>query len=58
MRIPLHLKDAVTQGYTKVTTVDTDVVVLAVTAALLLNITEMWIAFDAEKKFSDHRYWC
>jgi len=52
-RILLHLKDAVTQGYTKVTirTVDTDVVVLAVTAAPLLNITELWIAFGAGKSF-------
>ena len=32
-------------------TVDTDVVVLAVTSAQRLNITELWIAFGAGKNF-------
>jgi hypothetical protein len=42
-RIILHLDDAVNEGYTKVSTrtVDTDVLVLAVTAAQQLNITEL-----------------
>ena len=50
-RILLHLEDAVKQGYNKVSirTVDTDVVVLAVASAQRLNITELWIAFDAGK---------
>ncbi|KAF3848758.1 hypothetical protein F7725_015255, partial [Dissostichus mawsoni] len=40
-RILLHLGDVVKEGYSKVSirTVDTDVVVLAVTAAQSLNIT-------------------
>ena len=52
-RILLHLEDAVKQGYNKVSirTVDTDVVVLAVASAQRLNITELWIAFDAGKNF-------
>jgi len=32
-------------------TVDTDVVVLAITSANLLNISELWIAFGAGKSF-------
>ena len=45
--ILLHLGDAVKEGYSKVSirTVDTDVVVLAVTAAQSLNITELWVHF-------------
>ena len=41
------------EGYSKVSirTVDTDVVVLAVTAAQSLNITELWVAFGAGKSF-------
>ena len=42
------------QGYDKITdtrTVDTDVVVLAVTSAQRLNITELWIAFGARNNF-------
>ena len=41
------------QGYDKIPihTVDTDVVVLAVTSAQRLNITELWIAFGARKNF-------
>jgi len=50
-RILLHLEDDLKYGYNKVSirTVDTDVVVLAVTSAQRLNITELWIAFDAGK---------
>ena len=46
-RIILHLEDAVKEGNTKVSirTVDTDVVVLAVTSAQCLNNAEVWIAF-------------
>jgi hypothetical protein len=52
-RILLHLDDAVNEGYTKVSirTVDTDVVVLAVTAAQQLNIAELWVAFGTGKNF-------
>ena len=52
-RILLHVQDAVRQGYTKVSirTVDTDVVVLAVTAAERLEIEELWIAFATGKNF-------
>ena len=41
------------QGYGKIPIriVDTDVVVLAVTSAQRLNITELWIAFGARKNF-------
>ena len=49
----LHVEDAATHGYTKVLicTVDTDVVVLAVTAAGRLNIDELWVAFGTGKNF-------
>ena len=52
-RILLHLHDAVQQGFSKVSicTVDTDVVVLAIASANCLNISELWIAFGAEKSF-------
>ena len=52
-RIMLHLGDAVKEGYDKVSirTVDTDVVVLAVTAAQCLNISELWVAFGTGKSF-------
>ena len=40
-----------TTGVVSIRTVDTDVVVLAVTSAQRLNITELWIAFGAGKKF-------
>ena len=52
-RMMLHLKDAVTKGHSKVAvrTVDTDVVVLAVTSASQLNIAELWIAFGTGKTF-------
>ena len=50
-RILLDLEDAVRQGHHKVRMVDTDVVVLAVTSAQHLNITELWVAFGAGKSF-------
>ena len=52
-RMLLHVEDAVKQGYTKVSvrTADTDVVVLAVTAAQRLNIDELWIAFATGRSF-------
>ena len=52
-RILLHLEDALKHGYNKVSirTVDTDVIVLAVTSAQRLNITELWVAFGAGKNF-------
>ena len=52
-RILLHLQDAVQQWYSKVSirTVDTDVVVLAIASANRLNISELWIAFGAGKRF-------
>jgi len=52
-RMLLHLKDAVQNGYSKVSirTVDTDVVVLAITSANRLNISELWVAFGAGKSF-------
>ena len=52
-RIFLHVKDAVQQGFNKVSirTVDTDVVVLAITSANRLKISELWVAFGAGKTF-------
>ncbi len=52
-RMLLHLEDTVRQQYNKVSirTVDTDVVVLAITSAQRLGITELWIAFGAGKHF-------
>ena len=52
-RIILHLDDAVREGNTKVSirTVDTDVVVLAVTSAQHFTNTEVWIAFGTRKSF-------
>ena len=49
----LHVEDAVRQGYSKVSirTVDTDVVVLAVTAAGRLDIDELWVAFGTGNNF-------
>ena len=48
----LHLEDAVWQGHSKVSirTVDTDVV-LTITAAQCLNISELWVAFGVGKSF-------
>ncbi len=53
-RMFLHLEDAVRDGHNKVSirTVDTDVVVLAVTSAQRLNLAELWIAFGVGKNFS------
>ena len=52
-RIILHLEDAVKQGYTKILirTVDTDDLVMAVTAAQRLDIAELWIVFGVGKNF-------
>ena len=52
-RMILHLEDAVKQQYNKVSirTVDTDVVVLAITSAQRLGINELWIAFGSGKNF-------
>ena len=52
-RMLLHLEDAVKQHYNKVSirVVDTDVVVLAITSAQRLEITELWVAFGAGKHF-------
>ena len=52
-RIILHLEDAVRKEYKTVLicTVDTDVVVLAITAVDHLDISELWIAFATGKNF-------
>lgn len=52
-RILLHLEHAVRAGHSKILirTVDTDVVVLAITSAQRLNILELWIGFGAGKNF-------
>ena len=52
-RILLHLEDAVQQGHDQVSihTVDTDVVVLSITSAQRLNISELWVAFGTGKSF-------
>ncbi|KAK4312975.1 hypothetical protein Pmani_015640 [Petrolisthes manimaculis] len=52
-RILLHVQDSVMQGYIKVSisTVDTDVVVLAVAVAGYLVIDELWVAFGTGKNF-------
>ena len=52
-RIILHLEDAVREKHNKISirTVDTDVVVLAVTAAQRINASELWIAFGTGKSF-------
>ncbi len=51
--ILLHVQDPVKEGYKKVSvrTVDIDVLVLAVTAAQRLNITELWVAFGVGKSY-------
>ena len=53
IRIILHLEDAVTEGFNKISirTVDTDVVVLAVAAAQRHGNNEIWIAFGTGKSF-------
>ena len=52
-RIILHLEDGVKGGNDKLSirSVDTDVVVLAVTAAQRLDVSELWIAFGTRKHF-------
>ena len=52
-RMLFHVQDAMKQGHTKmaICTVDTDVVVLAVTASEQLEIDELWIAFATGKNF-------
>ena len=52
-RIILHLEDAVKDGNDKLSfrTVDTDVVVLAVTAVQRLDVSELWTAFETGKHF-------
>ena len=52
-RMMIHVADCVAQGYTKVTirTVDTDVVVIAVSVVNPLHLQELWIAFGTGKTF-------
>ena len=52
-RMLLHVEDATKQGYTTVSirTVDTDVIVIAVSAAERLSIDELWVAFGTGKSF-------
>ncbi len=52
-RILLHVEDAAMCGHTKIAirTVDTDVLVLAVTSAQRLDIPELWVAFGTGKNF-------
>lgn len=52
-RLLLHALDASKEGFKKVMvrTVDTDVVVLAVTYFGLLSLDELWIAFGCRKSF-------
>ena len=52
-RIFLHVQDAVSNGYSKVMirTVDSDVLVLAITAFSQLSMDELWIAFATGKSF-------
>ena len=47
----LHAGDAGRCGFQRITirTVDTDVVVLAVSCVRLFNITELWLAFGTGK---------
>ena len=48
----LHLQDAVKVGYKVILrTVDTDVVVLAVTATVEIDIQELWVAFGRGRHF-------
>ena len=51
--ITLYLEDAVKEKHSKILicTVDTDVVVLAITATQCLDISELWIAFGTGKNF-------
>ena len=47
----VHLADAETKGFNKVLLhiVDTDVIVLAVAAAVRINVQELWVAFGTAK---------
>lgn len=49
----LHAVDAVNRGYRRILlrTVDTNVLVLAVSTVALLENTEMWVAFGTGKHF-------
>ena len=49
----LHLQDAVNVGYKKVIlrAVDTDVVVLAVTETVEIDIQELWVVFGSGRHF-------
>ena len=50
-RILLYLKDAVRHGYSNasIRTVDTDVVVLAITPVNRLNLSELWVTFGLRR---------
>ena len=52
-RIMLHIADAYKQGYTKilVRTVDTDVVVIAISLLAHINLEELWVACEVGKYF-------
>ena len=52
-RMLLHLEDAVQNGHDKISirTVDTDVVVLAITTAQRLQVKELWVVFGVGKHF-------
>ena len=55
-RIMLHVKDAVQTGMRQIMirTVDTDVVVIAISIVHKLNILTLWIAFGVGKKSKIH----
>ncbi len=55
-RMFVHVADEVNEGYHRILirSVDTDVVVLAVTAAAKLDLQQLWIAFGTAKKFPSH----
>ena len=50
-RIPLHAVDSATKGHRRIMlrTVDTDILVLAVSTAACLENTEIWFAFGTGK---------
>ena len=52
-KIFLHVSDAANHGYAKVMirTVDSDVLVLAITAVQQLSVDEIWVAFASGKSF-------
>ena len=52
-RIFLHVNDIVNEGHSKISirTVDTDVLILAVTVSQSLNMIELWVAFGTGKHF-------